>query len=190
MHKPRYLSDEQWTEAWGITWYAVRKDDVTWVQHSGGLHGFTSNACFDREHKVGAIVLLNGIADAPALNMELAGIARRLVQESAPEVKASAPTPAAYKPLLGLYALESMDEIFRVEWRDGKLVVCIPGEPAQTVPLEPKDDPDTFVAGLGFRDSGETVRFRRLPSGQVASVFVGSATLLRLDPVSTEHADG
>ena len=190
MHKPRYLSDEQWTEAWGITWYAVRKDDVTWVQHSGGLHGFTSNACFDREHKVGAIVLLNGVADAAALNMELAGIGRRLVRESAPDLTAPTPTPADYKPLLGLYAPDSMDEMYRVEWRDGKLVVYVPGEPAQIMPLEPGDEPDTFVAGLGFRPSGETVRFRRLPSGRVASVFVGGATLHRLDPVSPEQADG
>jgi hypothetical protein len=31
--------------------------------------------------------------------------------------------------------------------------------------------------------AGETVRFRRLASGRVESVFVGSATLLRLYPV-------
>jgi CubicO group peptidase (beta-lactamase class C family) len=183
MHKPRYLSDEQWTEAWGITWYGVRKDNVTWVQHSGGLHGFTSNACFDREHKVGAIVLVNGIAAAAALNMELAAIARRLVRDSAPQLKVPAPTPAEYKPLLGLYAPESMDDMGRVEWRDGKLVLCVPGDPVQIMPLQPADDSDTFVVELGFRDSGETVRFRRLPGGQVASVFVGSATFLRLDPV-------
>ena len=58
MHKPRYLSDEEWTSAWGISWYSVRKDDVTWVQHSGGLPGFTSNACFDRQ--------LAGRRDRPA----------------------------------------------------------------------------------------------------------------------------
>jgi CubicO group peptidase (beta-lactamase class C family) len=44
MHKPRYLSDEDWSSAFGISWYSVRKDEVTWVQHSGGLPGFTSNA--------------------------------------------------------------------------------------------------------------------------------------------------
>ena len=66
MHKPRYLSDEEWSSAWGITWYSVRKDEVTWVQHSGGLPGFTSNACFDRDSRVGAIVLVNGVADASA----------------------------------------------------------------------------------------------------------------------------
>jgi CubicO group peptidase (beta-lactamase class C family) len=47
MHRPRYLVDDAWTEAWAIGWEAIRRDDVMWVQHSGGLPGFASNACFD-----------------------------------------------------------------------------------------------------------------------------------------------
>ena len=82
MHKPRYLSDEDWTSAWGISWYTVRKDDVSWIQHSGGLPGFTSNACFDRKSGVGAVVLVNGVTDASAAAMELGAIARRKDQTS------------------------------------------------------------------------------------------------------------
>lgn len=190
MHKPRYLSDETWTQAWGISWYAVRKDDVTWVQHSGGLHGFTSNACFEREHKVGAVVLINGIADAPALAMELAAIGRRLAAASTPDQRTVQPTPEEYRPLLGLYAVPTMDELFRMEWRDGKLMLLSPAEPDKAMSLVPADDPDTFIVGPGFRDSGEKVSFRRLPGGQVGSVFFGSATLLRLDPVDPEAGDG
>jgi CubicO group peptidase (beta-lactamase class C family) len=67
MHKPRYLSDEEWSNAWGISWYSARKDDVTWVQHSGGLPGFESNVCFDRGSRLGAIALVNGGADAAEL---------------------------------------------------------------------------------------------------------------------------
>jgi CubicO group peptidase (beta-lactamase class C family) len=43
MHTPRYLGNADWTEAWGISWFAARRDTDIWVQHSGGLHGFTSN---------------------------------------------------------------------------------------------------------------------------------------------------
>jgi CubicO group peptidase (beta-lactamase class C family) len=184
MHKPRYLLDETWTEAYAISWYAIRKDEVTWIQHSGGLHGFETNVCFDRDQKVGAVVLVNGTANAAALAMELASIARRLAQASAPEIAAPQPTPAEYKPLLGLYATEATDEMCRVEWRDRKLVIVTPGEPDQVVPLRPAGDPDVFVAGPGFRDSGETVRFHRLATGEVASVYVGSVTLRRLGPVA------
>ena len=57
MHNPRYLGDDAWTSAFGISWYGVRKDDVIWIQHSGGLHGFITNVCFERKSRVGAIVL-------------------------------------------------------------------------------------------------------------------------------------
>lgn len=40
MHGPRYLADDQWTEAWGISWCGTRQDDVTWIGHSGGIPGF------------------------------------------------------------------------------------------------------------------------------------------------------
>jgi len=190
MHKPRYLSDDTWTEAYGISWYAVRKDDVTWVQHSGGLHGFTSNACFDPKRKVGAVVLVNGVADAPELSMELASIAGRLSEAAAPVVRRRAPTPEDYQSLLGLYASAVMDDIWRVEWRDGKLVTFVCGDLGEKLTLMPAADPDTFVVGPGFRESGERVRFRRLPGGQVASMFIGSATLMRLDLVDSESATG
>jgi CubicO group peptidase (beta-lactamase class C family) len=181
MHKPRYLSDETWTEAWGITWYAIRKDDVTWVQHSGGLHGFTLNACFDRDSKVGAVALINGSADTPVLNMELGAIGRRLALASPPPIKLPQPTPPEFRDLLGLYAQADMTQTWRVEWRDGKLAGLFPDLPDQAMHLQPTDEPDTFTVGLGFRDSGETVRFRR-QDGRVISVVSGSATLLRLRP--------
>ena len=80
MHKPRYLVDDEWTSAWGISWSAVRKDDVIWVQHSGGLPGHCTNVCFDPKSGLGAIALVNGDGDASALAMGLAGVARDAAQ--------------------------------------------------------------------------------------------------------------
>jgi CubicO group peptidase (beta-lactamase class C family) len=187
MHKPRYLSDETWTQAWGITWYAVRREDVTWVQHSGGLHGFALNACFDRDSKVGAIALVNGIADTAALSMDLAAAGRRLALARAPEIRSPQPMPPEFAGLLGLYASAAMTETLRVEWRDGKLAALYPDDPGQAMPLQRSGEPDTFTGGPGFRDSGETVRFHRR-DGRVTSVFFGSATLLRLRPADDEAA--
>jgi CubicO group peptidase (beta-lactamase class C family) len=183
MHKPRYLGDDGWTEAFGISWYAIRKNDVTWIQHSGGLNGFITNVCFDREQGVGAIALLNGVADAQDLAMDLADIARRLVQASPPAVRVPAPIPELYKSLLGFYAAPDMTMLVRLEWRDGKLAFVESGSTDEPAEIEPAGTPDIFRAAAGNRMSGETVRFRRLASGQVESVFLGSATLLRLAPV-------
>ena len=117
----RYLGNDEWTEAWCIRWYAVRKGDVVWVQHSGGFHGFTSNVCFDPKEKVGAIVLLNGIGDASVLAMDSAAIARDAVRAAAPAIEPGAPMPVAYRPLLGIYAIAEFGMLIRLEWRDGEL---------------------------------------------------------------------
>jgi len=183
MHKPRYLSDEEWSTAWGITWYSVRKDNVTWVQHSGGLPGFTSNACFDRGSRVGAIVLLNGVADASGLAMSLAAAGRRLAEVAAPELRRPVPTPSEVTALLGFYAPPDMSFLVRVEWRDGKLTLVDTSEPGEKIPLERGAEPGTFVAASGYRPSGEPVEFGRRPDGTVESLFFGGGLLLRLDPV-------
>jgi D-alanyl-D-alanine carboxypeptidase len=183
MHTARYLGNDEWTEAWCISWYAVRREDVAWVQHSGGLHGFITNVCFDPKAKVGAIALLNGIGDAPGLAMDLATIARDAVRATAPAIEAPASLPEAYRPLLGIYADRDSATVSRLEWRDGKLVFVDADQPTWRPTIAPTDDPDVFLVEPGFRESGEQVRFRRLPDGRVVSVFLAAVTLVRLDPV-------
>ena len=183
MHRPRYLSNEEWTEAFGISWYARRRNEVVWVQHSGALHGFRSNVCFDPKHKVGAIVLLNGIADAAELSMSLAAIARESVAAVAPRVDAPEPLPAGYRDLVGLYFDPDLGEIRRVEWRDRKLAILNPDDPAWRPTLAATSAPDTFIVEPGERESGENVVFDRAPDGRVASVFIAAGTWQRLEPV-------
>ncbi len=189
MHNPRYLGDDAWTSAFGISWYGVRKDDVIWIQHSGGLHGFITNACFDRKSRVGAIVLLNGIANAHDLAMDLAGAGRRLVQASPPAIVPPPAAPEQLRSLLGLYAPADMTEIVRLEWRDGKLIFLSAEDLTWRPELEATDSPDTFMVGPGFRQSGERVQFRRLPDGRVTSFVAGGGTMLRLDLVAADETD-
>jgi len=184
MHKPRYLSNEEWTEAFGISWYARRRGDVIWIQHSGALHGFRSNVCFNRRHKVGAIVLLNGIADAAELSMDLGEIARQAVAAMAPVVGAPEPLPAAYRELVGLYFDPELGELRRVEWRDGRLAILNPDDPAWRPTLVATSDADVFLVEPGERESGENVVFNRAGDGRVASVFIAAGTWQRLEPVT------
>jgi hypothetical protein len=183
MHKPRYLSDEEWSSAWGISWYAVRTDGVTWVQHSGGLPGFTSNACFDRSTRVGAIVLLNGIADASALAMSLAAAGRELAEAAAPQLRPPAPTPPDLTSLLGIYSSPDLSVLVRLEWRDGELTMIDASDPGDKVVIEHVPGSGRFVVAPGVRQSGETVEFRRLPDGAIASLAIGGACLVRLGPL-------
>lgn len=185
MHTPRYLGNEEWTEAWCISWYAERRDDVIWVQHSGGLHGFITNICFDPKTKVGAIALLNGSAEASALAMDLGAIAREAVRAAAPPIEPLAPMPEAYRPLLGIYLDRESGMLVRLEWRDGKLSFLYPDEATWHPTLAPTEDPLVFRVEPGSRESGEAVVFRSLPDGRIGSVFVAASTFVRLDPVST-----
>ncbi len=182
MHKPRYLSDEEWSSAWGITWYSVRKDGVTWVQHSGGLPGFNSNACFDRASRVGAIVLLNGVADASVLAMSLAAAGRDLAEAAAPEIRRPAPTPADVASLLGFYAPPDMSYLVRLEWRDGKLTLVDTSDPGEKIRLDRTAEPGGFIVAPGYRESGEPAEFGRRADGSVVSLHVGGNSLIRLDP--------
>ena len=182
MHKPRYIVDDEWTSAWGISWFAVRKGDVIWIQHSGGLPGHRTNVCFDPKSGVGAIALINGAdGDPAALAMGLAGIAQEAARATAPELT---PPPARYRPLLGAYR---GGDIFAVlEWRDGKLTFVSPEDPTWKPTLLATDDEDAFVVEPGYRQSGETATFERLPDGRVVSVYLTAFTLRRQDDVTAE----
>jgi CubicO group peptidase (beta-lactamase class C family) len=184
MHRPRYLANEAWTEAFGIAWYAVRRAEVIWVQHSGALHGFRSNVCFDPKHSVGAIVLVNGLTDASALAMDLGEIAREAAIAMPLTVEAPMPTPPQLRPLLGIYFDPELGLTRRVEWRDAKLTIVDPELADWRPTLAPTADPDIFVVERGMRESGEKVVFRRLADGRVASIFIAAGTWQRLEPVA------
>jgi CubicO group peptidase (beta-lactamase class C family) len=184
MHRPRYLADEAWTEAWGIAWYALRRDDVIWIQHGGSIHGFKANVCFDPKERVGAIALLNGDADASRLSMDLATVARAAVLTSVREIEPATPTPESCRPLLGIYVDPEAGSVILVEWRDGKLTVVDPTNPTWRPTFNSTQDRDVFVVDAGVRESGEPAVFHRLPDGRVASLFVAAQTWTRLDPVT------
>lgn len=182
MHKPRYIVDEKWLQAWGIAWSAMRNDEVIWVMHSGALHGFRSNVCFDPNQRIGAIALVNGVADAAALAMDLAGIARDAVLAAPPAIDPPTLMPHAYEPLLGIYLAKEEGVLLRLEWRDGKLTFIDPNLPAWRPTVAPTDTPDVFMIEPGFRQSGEHAVFHRAHDGRVASVFLAAGTYYKLDP--------
>jgi CubicO group peptidase (beta-lactamase class C family) len=184
MHTARYLGDAAWTEAWCISWYARRRDDVIWVQHSGGLHGFITNVCFHPKDRVGAIALINGVGDAAELAMDLATIVRDAVNAAPSAIEPPAPLPGAYRSLLGLYLDPHEGLIGRLEWREGKLTFVDPDEPAWRPVFVPTDEADVFLVEPGVRESGERVVFNRLPDGRVASMYFAAATLVRFDAVA------
>jgi D-alanyl-D-alanine carboxypeptidase len=182
MHKPRYLADDDWTSAWGISWSAARQDGVSWIGHSGGLPGFSTSVCFDPGQQVGAIVLHNGPSFTAELARELAVIARRMAGSAPSAAAVPAAAPAQYRALLGLYARAGLGGgVLSLQWRAGRLAFGIPEIPSWQLALEPTSSPDVFIAGPGSDLSGENVIFRRRADGRVISVLLVHGTYLRLD---------
>ena len=184
MHKPRYLTDDEWLNAWCIGWYARRREDTVWIMHSGGHYGFITNACFEPKEKIGAIALVNGIGNATELALQLGTIAREAVREAAPGIEVPDPLPEAWRPFVGLYTAPHFGTVMRLEWLDGKLTALDPEAPTWKPTLGPTDDPDVFTIEPGFRESGELARFERGKDGRVISLFFAVARLQRLEPVS------
>jgi len=184
MHKPRYLTDDEWLYAWCIGWYALRREETVWIMHSGGHYGFVTNACFEPKEKVGAIALVNGRGDATELALQLGAIAREAVRDAAPPIEVPEPLPAAWREFVGLYTAPHFGTIMRLEWLDGKLTALDPDDPKWKPTLAPTADADVFTIGSGFRESGELARFERGKDGRVISLFFAAARLQRLEPVS------
>jgi CubicO group peptidase (beta-lactamase class C family) len=183
MQRPRYLEGDKWEEAWAIGWYAVRKGETVWLQHSGGLPGFITNACFRAQERVGAIALLNGVATASDLAMELGAIALEAVRGAAVDYELPDAMPDAYARLLGIYGEPMEALLMRLEWRDGKLVLRDPEEPDETLTLLATDDPMRFTVDWFARESGEPVEFHSDADGRVTGVTVGPYSLQRFEPI-------
>ncbi|MEP6758944.1 MAG: serine hydrolase [Actinomycetota bacterium] len=183
MHRPRYLEGDAWEEAWCIGWYAKRKGDTVWVQHSGGLPGFITNACFRSKERVGAIALLNGVADATSLAMELGTLALEAARTAVEPAKLPPAAPEGYDGLLGLYAEPTEGVLARLEWRDGKLTALDPSEPDWKLILLPTEESDRFTVDWFQRESGEPVEFHRGADGRVTGVTIGPYTLRRYEPL-------
>jgi CubicO group peptidase (beta-lactamase class C family) len=184
MHRPRYLSgDPAWELAWGISWYAVRRGDVVWVQHSGDIHGFSSNVCFDREHRVGAIALVNTLASAGELSMQLAAIGREAVAALPTPIVPASPMPAQYRDLLGYYGGDNFLQLLRLEWRDGRLTFVDPTRADWRPTLTATGQPDAFVVDPHVREAGEPCVFHRRADGRVDSAALGPTVLRRFEPV-------
>jgi D-alanyl-D-alanine carboxypeptidase len=183
MHRPRYLEGDTWEEAWCIGWYARRTGDTVWIQHSGGLPGFITNACFRTRERVGAIALLNGAGDATKLAMELGTLALEAVRAAVTPFEVPDAVPESYRPLLGIYGEPTQAALTRLEWRDGKLTMLDPSEPEVRLIFLPTDDPLRFTVDWFQRESGEPVEFHRDGDGRITGVTIGPYSLQRFEPI-------
>lgn len=182
MHRPTFVSKPDLTEGQGLCWYATRKGETVLVGHSGRMYGFVTNVSFSVAGRVGAIVLLNGIGDAPGLARELVELLLPSLREAEDRAPAAppAPCPDAYRELLGAYRDPSDMDDTVVEWRDGKLVAAGTSPDVPVNELSPTDDPLVFTM-RGGRMGGEPMVFQRGPDGRIDRANMAGYPAIRVD---------
>ncbi|WP_370891050.1 serine hydrolase domain-containing protein [Janibacter sp. GXQ6167] len=171
---PQTMADPAtWSQAWGLGFMLVRREDRLWVGHTGGFPGAVTGFLTERASATTSIVLMNtsspGLAQGPALVSAKLGTVAVEREPVVPEPwipGTDVPAPAA--EILGHWWSEGSEFVFSV--REGRLEARAIGAPATTPPsvftLEAEDTWRT-VSG---REAGELLLVRRDPAGAVSEM--------------------
>ena len=130
MQHPAAFSD--WSYAQGLGWATRRIGEDAWVGHTGSLNGFRAIALFRPKDRLGVIALTNGSV-RPDFAMEIATLVLEAHRAVPPTVPAAppAPTPEAWRELVGTYEEDDYGSGFRIEVRDGALVIIDTDDPSE-----------------------------------------------------------
>ena len=110
MHRPVYISpDWSWGQALG--WRAHRRGERVYLEHGGGIHGYSSQVVFNKPAKMGAITLANVWPPPPrdSIAMALLDAALDAMGGRVPEKQAESPDmalPPEIDKFLGSYFAE------------------------------------------------------------------------------------
>lgn len=165
---------ENWTSGTGLGFDVGRVANRTYVGHSGGYPGYTTQTLIQLDDKVGVIVLTNTNDSNPG---EIAQQLMATVGKAAAKAAATKPPEVAWDPawarFAGLYRSRPNDQ--QVVLLNKRLVLFMPG--ARSL-----DEPTALrpLGGGRFRvEGGEVVRFRE-ESGKPMRMYVGEGWLDRV----------
>ena len=123
------------TVDYGLGWFLRQWNGHKIVEHGGNIDGFNSQVALMPDQKLG-FVLLTNVTGSPLGAFAMNTIWKQLVGEpksEVSEVKATGPANDA-KAEVGTYNLAEANVNFEVAFKNGKLMLTVPGQP--TYPLE------------------------------------------------------
>jgi CubicO group peptidase (beta-lactamase class C family) len=173
--------EENWTKGTGLGFDVKRVKDRTYIGHSGGYPGNTTQTLIQLDDKVGVIVLTNTNDSDPSdiANQLMATVGQAVAK--ATEVKAA---PVAWDP-----AWERFTGLYRGLWEDTQvvllnkqLVLFTPNgrEPDSSDRLEPLGDGRfRLMSPTGGGEVGEVVRFVE-KAGQPMRMYTGDTWIDRI----------
>ena len=118
---------------YGLGWFLRQWNGHKVVEHGGNIDGFNAQVAFMPDQNLG-FVLLTNVTASPLGAFAMNTIWKNFVAD--PKAVADGPTAAASDPKAeaGKYRLQEAKINFDVEFKDGKLMLSVPGQPAY--PLE------------------------------------------------------
>ena len=160
--------DPDWKTTWGLGFVVQRKDDQTFVGHSGACPGYYTSLVMLPEKKLAGIVMVN------AMNINTYGIAQQFLKivGKAVDSKETKTAKPEFEKFAGRY-WSSWGEAIILPWKDGLASIDLPTDDALDNLTELK-----HIEGNTFRrvrkdssDLGEEVRFESSPDGKVTKVW-------------------
>jgi CubicO group peptidase (beta-lactamase class C family) len=179
MHRARILTDETWTEAQGLGWYASRHRDHVFIGHAGLINGFSSRIAFSVPECLSVIVLINGVGPASEIALAIADAALDLRSPPPKSLPPSSAPPGELKELLGLYLMRDFGESARIEWRGSELVLIFESEPEKVRTLAATGELGVFEIA-GYREAGERLVVVRREDGSPAGITIAGYPYDRL----------
>ncbi len=186
MHRMQFM-EPNWMTGYTLGWRADRRGENIYHHHSGGIHGFLTKITFNKQHRVGTIVLTNA---NPHMAFETIGY--ELLEAIIPAIRAAAEamhslskpvaTPEKYRRFVGRYEDPQMGGVIWMVSRSGELMILNPGSatgaPGPDQRLVPTDDPLLFKLDAG-RPAGEPLVFRVDKDGRVVGLLMSHAWAFR-----------
>ncbi len=181
MHRPVYISpDWSWGQALG--WRAHRRGERVYLEHGGGIHGYSSQVVFNKPARMGAITLANVWPPPPrdSIAMELLDAAIHAIGARSAEEKPKSTRPELSPEIdkfLGPYFAEPY--VAADLTRQGNNLRLEPGS-QDTMLLHTPCDLAVSRAGAGLeirvlngRGAGETLDFQLGPDDSVTGFLLG-----------------
>lgn len=169
MVQPQTMADPAgWTQAYGLGLQLIRRDDRTWVGHTGGHPGFITGFFTDRDSATTGLFMANQSAttNPGGLATALGSYAVEHEPVLPSPWRPGTEVPEELRPLLGRWFSEGQPFVFSV--REGRLEARV-DLPSVTEPSRFElVSPDVYRTVAG-RERGELLRIRRDADGRVTA---------------------
>lgn len=129
--KPQMKMNAAGTANYGLGWMIGKWNGMTVIQHGGNIDGFNALVAMVPEKKLGFVMLTN--VTASSLGGELMPIVWENILGKPEAPKTDAGSAAGQEKEAGKYRLEAAGVDIDVQWKDGKLVMSVPGQPEYTL---------------------------------------------------------